>query len=237
MILERTLTALRRRIARPLVNGLRRPFVLRRIRRPSEVRLLGYRFRTDPQVFHPVCFSSSRLLAEHLLERSLRGVRLLDMGTGAGPIAVVSAAAGALVTACDVNPRAVLLARQNVVLNGLTSEVLESNLFAALAGRSFDLICFNVPFYSSDPANHFEAAYKAGRNLETVRRFAAGCGKHLEANGSVVILFSEDSDGGGILRAFTDAGFFLENRRVIREMLEDFHLATFKLGASTPRSA
>ncbi|MDP9002096.1 MAG: methyltransferase [Myxococcota bacterium] len=221
------MSVLRRRIARPILNGLRRPYVLGRIARPSEVGLLGHRLRTDPDVFHPVHFSSSRILAEQLLERPLRGLHILDMGTGAGPVALAVASAGALVTACDLNPRAVALARENSTLNGLNIEVLESDLFSALSGRRFDLVCFNLPFYARDPVTLFEAAYNAGRNLETVHRFASGCARHLTTNGRVVVLFSEDCGPDRMVRTFAESGFSLESSRVTRSLLEDFHVTWF----------
>jgi len=228
MVVERALATLRTRIARPLLCRLRRPFVLERIARASEVRLLGHRLRTDPAVFHPLYFSSSRILAEHLLERPLRGLRVLDMGTGAGPIGIVAAAAGATVTACDRNPRAVTLARENTTLNGVHAEVLESDLFSALSGRKFDLICFNIPFFERNPANHREAAFYAGRNLETVRLFAHGSAQYLAADGRVVVIFSEDCDCDRILLAFTEAGFSVESKRVTRRLFEDFHVTWFR---------
>jgi len=228
---SRVLGMMRRRIARPLVHGLARPVVLRRIARASEVRFLGHRLRTDPEVFHPTSFSSSRLLAEHLLERPLRALRVLDMGTGAGPIAIAAAAAGAVVTACDVNPRAVTLARANAALNGVAPEVVQSDLFAALPGRGFDVICFNIPFYARDPASPVEMAFFAGRKLETVRRFAAECARHLVAGGRVVVIFSEDCDMGEILGFFAGTGLCLESNHVKRSLLEDFHIAWFRRDA------
>ena len=228
MVVERTIGILRKRIARPILQGLRRPYVLRQIASPSEATLLGHRLRTHPEVFHPVHFASSRVLAEHLLGEPLRGLHLLDMGTGSGPIAVVAAAAGAVVTACDINPRAVALARENSVLNGLNADVIESDLFAELADRQFDLICFNLPFYARDPVTPLEAAFKAGRNLETVRRFARGCAEHIGAAGRVVVLFSEDSDRDRMLGAFADANLAIERRHVVRRFLEDFHLVWFR---------
>jgi len=219
---------LRRRIARPIVNHLRRPYVLKSMSRPSEVRWLGHRLRTAPDVFHPLHFSSSRILAEQILARPLRGLRLLDMGTGAGPIAIAATAAGALVTACDINPHAVALARHNLSLNGLDQDVIESDLFGALAGRVFDLICFNLPFYARDPRTPLEHAFHAGRNLETVRRFVDGCTRHLGQGGRVVVLYSEDCDRGRILDAFRDAGFQMDGVRITRSLLEDFHVAWFR---------
>jgi len=196
--------------------------------RASEVQFLGYPLGTQPGVFHPTYFSSSRILAEQLLERSVRGLRVLDMGTGSGPIAIALAAAGAIVTACDRNPEAVALTRENVTRNLLDVVVLESDLFAALEGLSFDLIDFNVPFYPTEPTTHFEAAFRAGNNLETIRRFAAGCAGHLSTNGRVVIVFSEDCDRAAIHRAFADTGFSLADERTKRSLLEDFHVASFR---------
>ncbi len=219
---------LRRRVARPLLHRLRRPYVLRRTARAAEIRLLGYRFRTHPDVFHPVYFSSSRVLAQCVLAQSVRGLRVLDMGTGAGPIAVTAAAAGARVTACDLNPRAVALARENSVLNGLDNEILESDLFAELTDRHFDLICFNLPFYAKEPTTPLEAAFNAGCDLETVRRFARGCAGHLGEGGRVVVLFSEDCDEERILGAFTERGLSLESHQVTRRLLEDFHVVCFR---------
>jgi release factor glutamine methyltransferase len=227
MVVDRAIGILRKRVARPLLQGLRRPYVLRQIASPSEAILFGHKLLTHPDVFHPVHFASSRVLAQHLLEGPLRGLHLLDMGTGAGPIAVVAAAAGAVVTACDINPRAVALARENSALNGLNTEVIESDLFAELRDRQFDLICFNLPFYARDAMTPLEAAFKAGRNLETVCCFARGCREHLRPNGRVVVLFSEDSDCDRMLRAFTEANLAVERRFVARRFLEDFHIVWF----------
>jgi len=230
MLATEVLRAVRRRIARPLLHGLRRPLVLRSLERVSEVRFLGHRLRTEPGVFHPTFFSSSKILAEALVSRDVRGLRALDMGTGTGPIAIALAGAGAVVTACDRNPAAVSLTRANAADNGLTVEVIESDLFAALDGRTFDLIDFNIPFYPTDPTTHFEAAFRAGKNLETVRRFADGCGVHLAAEGQVVIVFSEDCDRVAIFAAFASAGLVVVDERLTRSLLEEFHVVSCRRG-------
>jgi len=223
-----TLSRVRRRIVRPLLHRLRRPIVLRRIARRSEVQFLGHVLSTRPNVFHPTLFSSSQILAEYLVAGSVLGLRVLDMGTGSGAIAIALAAAGAVVTACDRNPDAVALARENARRNHVAVVVLESDLFAALGCESFDLIDFNVPFYETEPTTHFEAAFRAGKDLETISRFAAGCREHLAAEGRVVIVFSEDCDRATIHRAFADTGFSLADERTTRSLLEDFHVVSFR---------
>jgi len=204
---------------------------MRRMARGSEVHFLGARFRTDPGVFHPLVFASSRVFAEHLAgraEKETRGLHMLDMGTGSGVIAVTLAARGAEVTACDVNPRAVALARENALLNGLTIQVHESDLFAAVSGRQFDLIAFNIPFYKTDPTTHYEAAFRAGRGFETVHRFAQGAREHLAPGGRVIIVFSEDCHHEETLAAFTAVGFSLEYERTTSRAFERFFVASFQ---------
>ncbi len=228
LVVSRALRAVRRRVARPLLHGIRRPLVLRRIARASEVHVLGHRLRTEPGVFHPVYFSSSRVLAEAVVARAPGGRDVLDMGTGSGVIAVSAAAVGARVTACDRNPAAVALARVNTALNGLDVEVLESDLFAALPGRLFDLVAFNIPFYPHEPRTHFEAAFRAGHGFETVHRFADGAREHLRDGGRVLVVFSEDCGRDETLRVFTERGFAVEDEKVTRRALELFHVVSFR---------
>jgi release factor glutamine methyltransferase len=234
MLIARALRAVRRRVARPILHGLRRPVLLRRMSRASEVRLLGLRFRTHPDVFHPVYFSSSRILAEALLGADLRGRSFLDMGTGSGPIALVAAKRGARVTACDVNARAVLLTRTNAALNGLSVEVIESDLFSSplLEGRTFDEIVFNVPFYPHPSRSVYERAFRAGEGFDVVRRFAEGARAHLGDQGRVVIIFSEDCDREPMLGAFLSAGFALEEERLRHRALEQFSVTSFRVPAT-----
>jgi release factor glutamine methyltransferase len=220
---------LRRGLCRPLFNRLYRLYVLRRIATPAETTFLGHRMVTDPEVFHPIYFLSSRILSAAVSALPLRGKRFCDMGTGSGPVALVAAAAGAAVTACDINPRAVAVAAENLRRNGLTGTVVESNLFAALAPQArFDVIAFNLPFYPRDPQTPFEFAFYAGKNFETVRDFAAGCTQHLEPDGTVVVVFSEDSDHDRVLAIFAQAGLTAVDERVTRKFFEEFHAVCFR---------
>ncbi|WP_082143968.1 methyltransferase [Nitratireductor soli] len=70
----------------------------------------------------------------------------LDMGCGCGIIALSMSSYCRRVVALDINPRALMLARFNVALNGITNvEVLESDLFSAVQDAVFDRIVFNAP--------------------------------------------------------------------------------------------
>jgi methylase of polypeptide subunit release factors len=216
-----------RRLCRRVVQLFYRPYVLRRIARPSEATLGGRRLLTDPHVFHPVYFLSTRILIEDLAALDVRGKRFLDMGTGSGAVGVAAAARGAVVTACDVNPRAVDLARENLRRNGVEGEVICSDLFSALGERTFDVISFNIPFYARAPGTPLEAAFFAGERLETVQGFAAGCARSLAAGGDVAIVFSEDSGHARILSIFAAAGLVPARQRTTQRMFELFHVVHF----------
>ncbi len=91
---------------------------------------------------------------EIVVERALahlRGVEaptVLDVGTGTGAIALAIADEhpGAKVTAIDVSPDALDLARENIARTGLPVELLGHDLRGGLPGGPYDLVVSNPPY-------------------------------------------------------------------------------------------
>lgn len=80
------------------------------------------------------------------------GARVLDVGTGAGSLAVCAAAAGAGdVTGVDLHPRAAAVARFNAVLNDVELHLHTGDLTAPVAGSRFDLVVAQPPFVVQPP--------------------------------------------------------------------------------------
>jgi methylase of polypeptide subunit release factors len=72
----------------------------------------------------------------------------LDLGTGSGILSLGAARHSDTVIATDITERAALFARFNARLNGVENiEVLVGDLFEPVAGRTFDLILSNPPFF------------------------------------------------------------------------------------------
>jgi ribosomal protein L11 methyltransferase len=73
------------------------------------------------------------------------GMRLLDIGTGSGILAIAGAKLGAgSVLALDNDPLAVTVARQNVRLNGVADRIQVTQGSMAQTEGSFDLILVNI---------------------------------------------------------------------------------------------
>ncbi|WP_230351098.1 peptide chain release factor N(5)-glutamine methyltransferase [Lelliottia sp. WAP21] len=89
-------------------------------------------------------------LVEQALARLPAGpCQILDLGTGTGAIALALASErpDCQVTAVDVMPDAVALAKRNVQRLGLRNvQILQSSWFAGVAGQSFGMIVSNPPY-------------------------------------------------------------------------------------------
>jgi len=91
---------------------------------------------------------------EIVVERALAHIdgleqpRVLDVGTGTGAIALAIADEhpGARVTAIDVSPDALDLARENARRTGLPVELLQHDLLDGLPGGPYELVVSNPPY-------------------------------------------------------------------------------------------
>lgn len=164
---------------------------------PDACRLMGFDLVIDPGVLHPRHFASSRWLAAHLSTLELRGLRVADVGTGSGILALVAARAGASVTAIDINPVAVRCARANVARNALGPlvEVIESDVFAHVTpAAKFDLVVTNPPFFTRAPRDPADQSFAAGPHGEFFRHLAEAVPGRLAPGGLLLLVHSSDAN-------------------------------------------
>jgi release factor glutamine methyltransferase len=84
---------------------------------------------------------------------SYKSLRILDMCTGSGCIAIAIARAlpQATIYATDISKEALALAQQNATHNQVNNIIfVQSDLFYALTGHTFDIIIANPPYIPSD---------------------------------------------------------------------------------------
>jgi len=152
----------------------------------------GRPFRVTPATLIP------RPETEHLVEAALTrgpaGARVLDIGTGSGCIAVTLKLERPdwQVTAVDLSPDALAVARGNAARLGADVEFRQSDLFSALAGQTYDLIVSNPPYVAeADPHMdrgdvRFEprTALTSGRDgLDAIREIVSQASSHLSEGG------------------------------------------------------
>ncbi len=93
------------------------------------------------------------LLYRSAIRRPARAT--LDLGAGCGALALTAAAYSEQVAATDLNPRCTEFARFNAALNLKSNvECLTGSLFDPVAGRKFDAIVTNPPFFITPVMDH-----------------------------------------------------------------------------------
>jgi len=185
--------------------------VTRRIetRRPAayltrEAWLQNVPFYVDERTIVPRSFIAE-LLADGEGEGTLdawlsdRTLRVLDLCTGNGSLAVIAAMAYPEITvdACDLSEDALAVARINVERHKLSQRIalIESDLFANIAGR-YDLIVCNPPYVNAASMATLPAEYRAeptlalaGGNdgMDLVRRILAAAPTHMTEEAVLVL--------------------------------------------------
>ena len=103
-------------------------------------------FQTDSGVFSRTEIDKGTRILLSAMPNRIAG-DVLDMGCGYGAlgVSIKKLNPACRMTMADINERGVALAAQNATLNGVDAEVLQSDGFAALSGRRFDLIVTNPP--------------------------------------------------------------------------------------------
>jgi ribosomal protein L3 glutamine methyltransferase len=125
---------------------------------------------------------------------------ILDLCTGSGCLAILAALAFpcAAVDASDVSADALSVAARNVAHYRLEARVrlARSELFAAHAGRRYDLILANPPYVDAEALAAFPPEYAAEPTiahaggvdgLDLVRRILTEAGEHLSPAGTLLV--------------------------------------------------
>ena len=175
----------------------------------QEAWLGPYRFYVDQRVIVPRSYFAELLESgfEPWIEDAQSVGSALDLCTGSGCLAILMAHAfpNAAVDAIDISPDALAVARRNIADYALEDRVraVESDLFAAVKGKRYDLILSNPPYVTSEAMDALPAEYRhepalalaAGPDgLDVVRRILASAREHLNPGGVLAIEVGHNQD-------------------------------------------
>lgn len=162
-----------------------------------------FRFYIDERAIVPRSYIAELLrddLAPWISKPStIRAV--LDLCTGSGCLAILAARSfpRAKIDAADISPDALRVARRNVAGHALQRRIrlVESDLFAALAGRRYDLIVSNPPYVSDAVMRRLPREYRheprlalaggGGDGLDHVRLILREARDHLNPGGLLAV--------------------------------------------------
>lgn len=123
--------------------------------------------------------------------------RVLDLGTGSGILAITLKLErpAASVTASDISPQALAVAKENANALGARVRFILSDAFAGLPGERFDLIVTNPPYVAAGATLNQEIAehepevalYSGESGLEFYAMLAALAPEHLSSGGRLMV--------------------------------------------------
>lgn len=196
-------------------------------RRTSTTEVAGLTLTVPPTVFHPKVFLTSAFFANFLQAQDMRGLRVVEVGTGSGILALSAAKAGASqVIALDINPEAVRAAAMNAKQNGLTQlEARESNLFSAVPeSDKFDVIISSPPSFSGEPRNVADRAWHAGPGYRDIVPLFDQAAARLKDDGRMYLLVSSDTNMALFDTLIEAAGLVSARIATQSIVIEQFHL-------------
>ena len=225
MMKFRMLKILQPMILRFIIRSLQINF----LKRNDEVDVRGEKFVISESVFNPKLFYSSELMIDALDHVGISPDELvLDMGTGSGILAIMSAKKGARAVAIDINREATKCAKMNAKNHGVDIEVICSDLFSCLKEqRIFDLIIFNIPYLNSKPRDSFDLSICDYRK-ETLKRFLEESHKYLKDDGKILMTYSSVSDINETERIFGEKGWHFD--KILEKNISEFEsIVIYKL--------
>jgi len=186
-----------------------------------------FTFFVNKNVYEPA--EDTFLLAENLQIEEEDVV--LDIGTGCGIFAIISAKKARQVVATDINSHAVNCAKRNAKINNVSNKIefIIGDLFQPIReGKEFSLITFNAPYLPVDNGeikDWIDYAWAGGPSgRELIDCFIDNASLHLKDGGKILLVQSTLSDVDKTMKRLREKGF---NASIVAEhkvMFETIYL-------------
>lgn len=199
-----------RKILKHLTSLFLIPLIRWYLRKERTYTYQGTTVTVLPGVFHPGFFYSTKFLIDYLVDQPIAGKSMIELGCGTGLISIIAAKAGAEVTSTDLSRKAIENIKSNAIQQGVSINVIHSDLFDSIQRKTFDWIVINPPYYARTPANEQELAWYAGGNFDYFRRLFASLSHYMHDTTQVIMVLTKGSDVSKISHIGSENGFEFE---------------------------
>lgn len=200
----------------------------------GETEFMGLKFKVNSSVLIPR--QDTETLVEEALKVMKPGMRLLDLCTGSGCIiiSILHNVPGVEGHAIDISKQALLVAKENARLNGVSVDFEQSDLFHNVTGM-FDVIVSNPPYIPSAQVvklmpevgnfEPLEALDGKEDGLCFYREIIGSCKDYLKPEGRIFFEIGFDQ-GEAVSSMLREAGF--QEVRVIKDLAHNDRVVTGK---------
>lgn len=183
----------------------------------------------------------TELLALAALQFVKPTMRVLEIGTGSGAIAILLAKKGAKVVATDIFESVIKCAMRNAGLNNVEIDFRIGDLFEPVKGELFDMVVFNPPYLPKSEYDHilapeiYRAVVGGMKGNEIALRFIKELPAHLRDGGKALLVISTLSNPSEIIEIANNLGFNIAVLRTRRFFFETITVLVFSLGKTKIR--
>ncbi|MBL7002793.1 MAG: peptide chain release factor N(5)-glutamine methyltransferase [Gammaproteobacteria bacterium] len=175
-------------------------------------------FKVNPSTLIPrpdtECLIENSL--DYLAEK-IQPISILDLGTGSGCIAITLKKENSdyLVTATDISPEALAVAKENAANHRADIQFILSSWYNAIDQQKYDLIVSNPPYIREDdnhlsmgdlPAEPISALTSGETGLDDIKIIALQAASHLNDGGCLIVEHGYDQEAE-VYEIFMKAGF------------------------------
>ncbi len=199
-----------------------KPIVTQYIKTDSNITFDRFKLKVFKEVFHPKLFFSSTYFYEFLNRKELSTKTFLEIGCGSGILSLLAFKKNAIVTALDIDPKAIENTTINFKLNFEKNmenvTLIQSDVFDKLPEKHYDIIAINPPYYFKKVNMDTQLAWYCGENGEYFVKLFSGLKHYMKATTKVYMILAENAEIERIknMALNYDLKFVLEEERLIK---------------------
>jgi len=175
-----------------------KPIIKLYLKAEPTVRIDGFKIKVFKTVFHPSLFFSTKFFYSFLIKQELTNKKFLEIGCGTGILSMLAYKKKAIVTACDINLKAIENAKynfeNNITKNSNSYVLLESDVFLKIPIQEFDVIAINPPYYFKEINVAEQYAWNCGENGEYFEKLFSQLRNYMNTNTKVFMILAEVCD-------------------------------------------